>query len=357
MTTNRSPNTSLTTLIAALIAIPSVAAATPNGDATITAVSSSKTATLKTLNTLAGAVDSLVWDGKEFIESHDHGRQIQGALNFQDFAECYNPTEAGSSEDGVATNPSTSLLTGINVWPNIIQTSSKMAFWLSPTNSAPFGCTPGGPINTVATSNFTFQKEIMLNPYGYEHTIRYNTLFTFPTSGQFTIENGYDLNTKGVQFETPTGYHPSEFDVFYTYDVVNNPDNGLALLSLSAPTVPAGQTPPPGLTTATSAYPLIISTGHSASDYAVGVYSQLVTDHFGGAWPTTTNDINAYYGAFRFGQDHDQNGALGVSKWNVVLKQAPRNWSGYSDGTSTYVFYGTRSQVITAIRRIYNHLN
>ncbi len=32
---------------------------------------------ISTSNRTAGAVDSLVWNNKEFINSHDHGRQLQ----------------------------------------------------------------------------------------------------------------------------------------------------------------------------------------------------------------------------------------------------------------------------------------
>ena len=46
----------------------------------------------------------MTWGGKEFIDSTDHGRQLQCAAAFdwdRGFnAESYNPTEAGSRDDG-----------------------------------------------------------------------------------------------------------------------------------------------------------------------------------------------------------------------------------------------------------------
>ena len=41
-----------------------------------------------------GAVDSLVWNKKEFINNWDHGRQLQSAITVQNYGECWNPTEA-----------------------------------------------------------------------------------------------------------------------------------------------------------------------------------------------------------------------------------------------------------------------
>jgi len=53
---------------------------------------------------LAGAIHSLTWNGKEFIDSADHGRQLQSASNFDAgsafTSETFNPTEAGSMHDG-----------------------------------------------------------------------------------------------------------------------------------------------------------------------------------------------------------------------------------------------------------------
>lgn len=54
---------------------------------------------------MGGAIDSLVWGHKEFINSWDHGRELQMATNVHPFGECFNPTEAGAGSD--STGPST----------------------------------------------------------------------------------------------------------------------------------------------------------------------------------------------------------------------------------------------------------
>ena len=52
----------------------------PSGDAVIRSPEGGGGITIRTTSRLAGAIDSLVWNKKEFIDSHDHGRQLQSAI-------------------------------------------------------------------------------------------------------------------------------------------------------------------------------------------------------------------------------------------------------------------------------------
>ena len=52
--------------------------------------------TISTSARLAGAIGSLTWNGIEFINQDDHGRELQSASSFDGLGECFNPTEAGS---------------------------------------------------------------------------------------------------------------------------------------------------------------------------------------------------------------------------------------------------------------------
>ena len=56
--------------------------AAPTGDATIRAKAGPSDIVITTTNRVAGAIHSLTWNGKEFVDSADHGRQIQSASNF-----------------------------------------------------------------------------------------------------------------------------------------------------------------------------------------------------------------------------------------------------------------------------------
>jgi hypothetical protein len=52
-----------------------------SGDAVIRASANGSEIVITTTSRVAGAIDSLTWDGREFIDSHDHGRQMQSASN------------------------------------------------------------------------------------------------------------------------------------------------------------------------------------------------------------------------------------------------------------------------------------
>ena len=76
----------------------------------------------------AGAVCSLVYDGQEFVNDHDHGRQLQVAWFYDGHGEAYNPTEAGSDSDGTGAQSSSRLLS-VNVDGPTLQTQCHPAFW------------------------------------------------------------------------------------------------------------------------------------------------------------------------------------------------------------------------------------
>src|SRR5690349_7962483 len=118
-----------------LLAWLSLPAETPSGDATIRGKFGDGEIVLTTTSRLAGAVHSLKWAGKEFIDSFDHGRQLQSASNLdcgkRFIPEVFNPTEAGSRADGVGPR-STSKLLKLSARGNELTTLTQMAFWLRP---------------------------------------------------------------------------------------------------------------------------------------------------------------------------------------------------------------------------------
>ena len=106
-----------------------------SGDAVIRARFADSEIVITTTSRLAGAIHSLTWNGKEFINSADHGRQLQSASNLdletRFSGESFNPTEAGSRHDGAGPT-STSRLLHMIAEGNALQTTSQMAFWLQP---------------------------------------------------------------------------------------------------------------------------------------------------------------------------------------------------------------------------------
>lgn len=78
---------------------------------------------------VGGSIDSLYFHGKEFINSWDHGRQLQFAWQLDNQHECNNPTEAGSSADGLH-NSTHSRWIAHSETTTTATTTSYPAFWL-----------------------------------------------------------------------------------------------------------------------------------------------------------------------------------------------------------------------------------
>lgn len=129
----------------------------------------------------AGAVDSVVFQNQEMINSHDHGRQLQVAVTLCTDAtpescrgECYNPTEGGASSDD-RFNP-TSVLMNVSTPSNaILSTAVLPAFWLHPGEREPApsaGCTVA--INTVNVSNYVIGKDVSFRPFGVPNAMQFS---------------------------------------------------------------------------------------------------------------------------------------------------------------------------------------
>ena len=107
-------------------------------DATLRGVAAEGRLTIATRARTASAIHSLMWNGREFIDDYDHGRQLQSASNhgvvrFDFCPEGYNPTQAGSVNDGAGPT-STSIVLSEQVIGNQLISSGKMAFWQARAN-------------------------------------------------------------------------------------------------------------------------------------------------------------------------------------------------------------------------------
>jgi hypothetical protein len=178
-----------------------------SGDAELSGMIGGKPLVIRTTSRLAGAIDSVKWDGVEFIDSHDHGRQLQSALNADvDGAfhvECYNPTEAGSVVDALGPK-STSRLEAISVRDGSLFTRTRMAYWLAP------GMKSGGHLaqNTTLLSDHVLNKKVRIGRPGMDHVLDYKVTFTVPS----------DRPHKVLQFEALTGYMPWSFSEELRFD-------------------------------------------------------------------------------------------------------------------------------------------
>lgn len=178
-----------------------------SGDAELAGLVGGKPLVIRTTSRLAGAIDSVRWDGVEFIDSHDHGRQLQSALNADVdgvfHVECYNPTEAGSVVDALGPT-STSRLESLAVRDGVLSTRTRLAYWLAPGMRS-----HGQPAqNTTLLSEHVLAKQVRIGRPGMDHVLDYQVTFTVPA----------DRPHKYLQFEALTGYMPATFSEEHRFD-------------------------------------------------------------------------------------------------------------------------------------------
>jgi hypothetical protein len=258
-------------VIVMMCMIVSVALGQPvKGDAVIRGKAGPSDIVITTTSRLAGAIHSLTWNGKEFIDSHDHGRQLQSASSFdvaqpgEFWAECYNPTEAGSARDGAGPK-TTSRLLYLKAENSRLCTVTQPAFWLAPGEKS-----EGRPAkNTKILSDHLIAKQVRIGVPESAHAIDYRVTFTIPPGEKHRL----------AQFEAITGYMPKEFSKFLTFHPKTREVKSLS-------DGPGEQT-----------LPILFATTND--DYAMGIISP---------------ERRASYGRFRF---TDQK----VMKWNCVFRE------------------------------------
>jgi hypothetical protein len=180
-----------------------------SGDAVLRGRAGPSEIVLTTTSRVAGAIHSLTWNGREFIDSYDHGRQLQSASNLDlgrtFIPEVFNPTEAGSRADGTGAKSSSRLLR-LSLAGGELTTLTRMAFWLAPGEKS-----EGHPAyNNRVLSEHLLAKRVRIGYKGLPHAIDYRVTFTIPKGEHHTF----------AQFEAVTGYMPPEFSRFWRYDAV-----------------------------------------------------------------------------------------------------------------------------------------
>ena len=284
--------------------------------------------TIKTSARVSGAIDSLMWNGKEFVDSADHGRQIQTAWAGGDFGECFNPTEAGSLRDGPG-HYSTSQLLSLTTSVNSLTTVSHPAFWQTPGTygeNCNFDNNPadqwlGGPtINATDQTRGTLNKTITIGIPGLPSVIEYISRITFDAQELSKVQLKY------IILENPAVYMPTEFKRIYRVDATgalvelgpNKPHFNKFILD-----------------------PVILAT--EDGKYALGLYSDEI--------PRTGYTQGAQTGYTGYG----------IYNWVVAMgmdtraPKFPTSGNFFSAGTYTYTSYlavGTLEDVRAAIQKL-----
>jgi hypothetical protein len=153
----------------------------------------------------AGAIESLMWGGIEFLDANDHGRDLQSAISYDGLRECDNPTEAGSSKDGDRPHSTSSMLLHASTAGNELRTYSQMAYWLWP-GQISGECGPARNETGGRLSSTHHAKTVRFLP-GFDNVLEH------------TITFGMARPRAMAQFEVLTAYMPEHFDTFYRYHV------------------------------------------------------------------------------------------------------------------------------------------
>ncbi len=257
----------------------------------------------------AGAIYSLNWNGKEFLNSADHGRELQSAATFDGFGECLNPTEAGSAADATA-DTSTSRLLSFSTDSNQIKSSAQMAFWTSVGQPYPAGCGITNiqvAQNTTNLSNHILTKRVTIGFSGISNVIAYQVTFHVAEHHSSAI------------FESLTGYLTQDFSAFWTLDPATR---SLAHLSYG----PGEQDKP-----------IIFST--TDQNYAMGIYSPgLPQPSFPGLGYARYSYLSQY-----------------TTKWSAFYHMGDTPAGDYT--FQLYVVVGSLAQVIEGMRLVYKILH
>jgi hypothetical protein len=157
----------------------------------------------------AGAISSLTLRNVEYVNSSDHGREIQSALQVDGLGECFNPTEAGSSADDGASRTSSVLISASNSG-NVLTTETRAAFWLAPGKNYGRQCSPWTTAtaaqNRTVLSDYLISRRTSFYGAAIPNLIKTVTTFTIPE------------NRKSASIEALTGYLPPQFSVWFRYN-------------------------------------------------------------------------------------------------------------------------------------------
>jgi len=157
----------------------------------------------------AGAINSLVFRGVEYVDNFDHGRQIQTALQVDNLGECFNPTEAGSNADG-AKQSTSSVLLSVSTAGNVLRTVTRPAFWLSPAEPYRKAC-------SRFRSERHAQNRTVLSDYKIARTTRFYGA-AIPNLLVVDVSVTMPERRKSAVVEALTGYLPPHFSAFFSYD-------------------------------------------------------------------------------------------------------------------------------------------
>ncbi|MEY2490440.1 MAG: hypothetical protein QOC70_2382, partial [Verrucomicrobiota bacterium] len=215
----------ITGVIGALVCGVVAIHAQVSGDSSITGSVLGQPLTVRTTNQFAGAIASLRWGNKEFVNIWDHGRQFQTALSAFNRFECYNAYEAGNKADGQGPASSAHLLS-LTASGNRLDTTAQMCWYLPTREPRPGAGDLCGdpsiwlpcPAYTGPLSDYQVSKTVSIGFAGISNVIEYSTRVWIPEPIQ------------KAEVQTVIAVMPYEFSSVRTYDIVSKDYRKIRLL-------------------------------------------------------------------------------------------------------------------------------
>ena len=280
-----------------------------------------------------GAVASLRWNNVEFINSHDHGRQLQTAVQYDGYAECNNPTEAGSSHD--RSKSTSRLLSQSKTSASQLSNQIQMAYWSY--GKVTGACQKGlDPRIKSPLSNTILSKKITIGAFGDPQIVDYSISIAY-AKGDATSQ---------VIYELLTGYLNSEFKRFFFVTQKTGKLNeylGSELRDISGNGFPAGSYL--GQSPRKQKFDPVILSNPSGS-HAMGAYISP------GQITACGSDFG--YGIFHFNLGGSGPKGAGTNKWNMAAYDSANNRCIVNGKRSFKVFLavGTLADVHAKIARL-----
>jgi alpha-tubulin suppressor-like RCC1 family protein len=215
----------ITGIVGALFCGAPATRAQVNGNATISATVLGQPLSISTSSQFGGAISSIRWANKEFINNWDHGRQLQMNVQFFNRFQCYNPYEAGGWDDGKSTT-STSKVLALTAGGNTLEATTQMAWYYRIRESRlpedycgdPAYWLPCPPYNGNPLSNYRVHKTVTIGFAAIPNVIEYLSELQIPEPVQKGINN-------------VTVVLPYDFLSIRSYDVVSKDYRNIRSLS------------------------------------------------------------------------------------------------------------------------------
>ena len=134
-----------------------------------------------------GAVYSLTYAGVQFIDAHDHGREMQTAVQWDGLGEAENPTQAGTGSDA---GISSSVVKSAHAAGGVYSVETQMAYW--------------HPWQGRTLSDTLVDQTYTMNWQGLPNVIHVDVTLTSPHAHS------------DMSLEALTAYLPGSFNRFYT---------------------------------------------------------------------------------------------------------------------------------------------